>query len=33
MTIGERGDRFFSDSSTLGGFNLKGGELSDGKEV
>ena len=33
MIIGERGDRLFYDSSTLGGFNLKWGQLSDGKEV
>ena len=33
MIIGERGDRIFFDSSALGGINLKGEELSDGKEV
>jgi hypothetical protein len=33
MIIGERGDILFFDSSALRGFYLKGGELSDGKEV
>jgi hypothetical protein len=32
MTIGERGERLLSDSSTLGGFNLKGGEFLMGKK-